>query len=213
MTTPLVAGVGVAAAALFGRELVKQYIKFKAAPAAARAYYKGGFQSEMTRREAALILGLREPAAEERRAADRGYGRSGSRERPRERYSGYDSRDRDRERRRGREHEEREDRPSKRSRAGEAEEQMGDPEEVKEDGGGEIEFDSGLTPEEIQMMAAFGIPFGFDSTQGKHVEDASANSGGVKVKSVRAGRQYMNRRGGFNRPLPAERTGIKVVRD
>lgn len=30
----------MAVAALFGRELVKQYIKFKAAPAAARAYYK-----------------------------------------------------------------------------------------------------------------------------------------------------------------------------
>lgn len=30
----------MAAAALFGREIVKQYIKFKAAPAAARAYYK-----------------------------------------------------------------------------------------------------------------------------------------------------------------------------
>lgn len=66
MTTPLVAGAGVAVAALFGRELVKQYIKFKAAPAAARAYYKGGFQAEMNRREAALILGLRESAAEER---------------------------------------------------------------------------------------------------------------------------------------------------
>jgi hypothetical protein len=39
-TTPLVAGVGIATAALLGREVVKQYIKFKAAPAAARAFYK-----------------------------------------------------------------------------------------------------------------------------------------------------------------------------
>lgn len=38
--TPLAAGVGIAAAAFIGREVVKQYIKFKAAPAAARAYYK-----------------------------------------------------------------------------------------------------------------------------------------------------------------------------
>jgi hypothetical protein len=38
--TPLVAGVGVAAAAFLSREIVKQYIKFQAAPAAARAYYK-----------------------------------------------------------------------------------------------------------------------------------------------------------------------------
>lgn len=66
MATPLVAGVGVAAAAFLGREMIKAYVKFQAAPAAARAYYKGGFQSEMTRREAALILGLRESAAEER---------------------------------------------------------------------------------------------------------------------------------------------------
>eukprot|EP00879_Flechtneria_rotunda_P002217 GHRR01002403.1.p1 GENE.GHRR01002403.1~~GHRR01002403.1.p1 ORF type:complete len:112 (+),score=33.23 GHRR01002403.1:263-598(+) len=66
MTTPLVAGLGVAAAALVGREAVKQYIKFRAAPAAARAFYKGGFQPQMTRREAALILGLRESATEER---------------------------------------------------------------------------------------------------------------------------------------------------
>ncbi|KAF8070937.1 TIM14-1 [Scenedesmus sp. PABB004] len=66
MSTPLVAGLGVAAAALFGREVVKQYVRFKAAPMAARAFYKGGFQAEMNRREAALILGLRESAAEER---------------------------------------------------------------------------------------------------------------------------------------------------
>lgn len=39
-SAPLIAGVGVAAAALLSRELVKQYVKFKAAPAAARAFYK-----------------------------------------------------------------------------------------------------------------------------------------------------------------------------
>lgn len=38
--TPLVAGVGVAAAAFLGREVIKAYVKFAAAPAAARAYYK-----------------------------------------------------------------------------------------------------------------------------------------------------------------------------
>eukprot|EP00878_Enallax_costatus_P012997 GHUV01013579.1.p1 GENE.GHUV01013579.1~~GHUV01013579.1.p1 ORF type:complete len:110 (+),score=39.33 GHUV01013579.1:431-760(+) len=66
MATPLAAGVGIAAAALVTREVVKQYVKFQAAPAAARAFYKGGFQQEMTRREAALILGLRESAAADR---------------------------------------------------------------------------------------------------------------------------------------------------
>lgn len=38
--TPLAAGVGLAAAAFISREVVKQYIRFRAAPAAARAYYK-----------------------------------------------------------------------------------------------------------------------------------------------------------------------------
>lgn len=37
-----------------------------------------------------------------------------------------------------------------------------------------------------------------------------ADAGAVKIKSVRTGRQYMNRRGGFNRPLPAEKTGQKL---
>lgn len=55
----------MAAAALVGKQVITQYVKFAAAPAA-RAFYKGGFQPEMTRREAALILGLRESASEER---------------------------------------------------------------------------------------------------------------------------------------------------
>lgn len=62
-------------------------------------------------------------------------------------------------------------------------------------------------------MQAMGIPFGFQSTQGKHVEDDGANAGAIRAKSLRQARQYMNRKGGFNRPLPAERTGKKVVRD
>lgn len=81
----------------------------------------------------------------------------------------------------------------------------------KEDGG--PTFDTELTAEELRMMQAMGIPFTFDTTQGKHVEDESANAGAVKIKSKRSARQFMNRRGGFNRPLPAERTGEKVVRD
>ena len=58
-----------------------------------------------------------------------------------------------------------------------------------------------------------GIPFGFETTAGQHVEDDAANVGVVKVKSTRAGRQFMNRKGGFNRPLPAEVTGVRVLRD
>ncbi len=77
----------------------------------------------------------------------------------------------------------------------------------------QVDFDADITPEEMQMMAAMGIPFGFDTTQGKHVDDDAANAGAVKAKQTRRARQYMNRRGGFNRPLPAERTGEVVPRD
>jgi len=58
-----------------------------------------------------------------------------------------------------------------------------------------------------------GIPFGFASTQGQFVEDEKANAGAVKIQTKRSARQYMNRKGGFNRPLPAEVTGHKVIRD
>ncbi|KAG2434499.1 hypothetical protein HYH02_012325 [Chlamydomonas schloesseri] len=70
MATPLVAGLSVAAAAFVGKQVVQTYIKFKASPglfsSVGRQYYKGGFLPEMTRREAALILGIRESAGEER---------------------------------------------------------------------------------------------------------------------------------------------------
>jgi len=60
---------------------------------------------------------------------------------------------------------------------------------------------SGLD-EEAQMAALLG--FGsFETTKHKAVEDNqnTANVGGVKKNPVRHYRQYMNRRGGFNRPL------------
>ena len=37
-------------------------------------------------------------------------------------------------------------------------------------------------------------PQGFDTTQGKHIDDDGANAGAVKIKSTRRTRQYMNRR-------------------
>lgn len=84
---------------------------------------------------------------------------------------------------------------------------------LPEPGGQEISLDAELSPEEIQMMCSMGIPYGFDSTQGKHVDDEKANAGAVKVKTTRSARQYMNRRGGFNRPLPAEQSGQRVGAD
>jgi len=51
---------------------------------------------------------------------------------------------------------------------------------------------------DVAMMAAMGLG-GFGSTKGKHVE--GNQEGATDVKKVRTWRQYMNRRGGFNRPL------------
>lgn len=58
-----------------------------------------------------------------------------------------------------------------------------------------------LTPDmdEAAMMAALGLPGTFNTTQGKEVPDG--NVAGVRVQSKRQYRQYMNRVGGFNRPL------------
>lgn len=60
-TTPLIAGLAVAAAAYAGRYGIQAWQAFKARPPTARMrkFYEGGFQSVMTRREAALILGVR----------------------------------------------------------------------------------------------------------------------------------------------------------
>lgn len=67
MATPILAGLGVAAAALAGRAALQAYNAMKTgASPSLRQFYKGGFLPEMTRREAALILGLRESSAEEK---------------------------------------------------------------------------------------------------------------------------------------------------
>ncbi|OUM70433.1 hypothetical protein PIROE2DRAFT_37289, partial [Piromyces sp. E2] len=49
---------------------------------------------------------------------------------------------------------------------------------------------------EAQMMAIMGFG-GFDSTKGKHVPGTDVSA--VNIKKKRQYRQYMNRRGGFNR--------------
>lgn len=56
----------------------------------------------------------------------------------------------------------------------------------------------GKTPEEQEMLKTMGF-CGFDSTKGKKVE--GNNVGEVHVILKRKYRQYMNRKGGFNRPL------------
>ncbi|KAJ3845283.1 hypothetical protein F5878DRAFT_599873 [Lentinula raphanica] len=60
--------------------------------------------------------------------------------------------------------------------------------------------EAGQVPEDddTAMMAMMGMA-GFGSTKGKHVE--GNQEGAVNIKKTRTWRQYMNRRGGFNRPL------------
>jgi len=48
------------------------------------------------------------------------------------------------------------------------------------------------------MVATMGLT-GFGSTKGQHV--TGNQDGASNVKKPRTWRQYMNRRGGFNRPL------------
>lgn len=62
MATPLIAGLAVAATALAGRYGIQAWQAYKARPIVPRMrkFYEGGFQATMTRREAGLILGIRE---------------------------------------------------------------------------------------------------------------------------------------------------------
>ncbi|KAJ9093897.1 hypothetical protein QFC21_006270 [Naganishia friedmannii] len=74
---------------------------------------------------------------------------------------------------------------------------------INPDGGG-AEGDDGESEgeddAEAAAMAAMGFG-GFGSTKGKHREGNA--EGGANIKKERTWRQYMNRRGGFNRPLDA----------
>lgn len=65
MASTAVIGAAVGSAALGARYLIRAWAAFKANPPA-RAFYRGGFQQVMNRREAALILGVREQAALEK---------------------------------------------------------------------------------------------------------------------------------------------------
>ncbi|XP_018474081.2 mitochondrial import inner membrane translocase subunit TIM14-1 [Raphanus sativus] len=59
---PFLAGVAVAATALAGRYGIQAWQAFKSRPPRPKIkkFYEGGFQPTMTKREAALILGIRE---------------------------------------------------------------------------------------------------------------------------------------------------------
>ncbi|KAL0441170.1 UNVERIFIED_CONTAM: Mitochondrial import inner membrane translocase subunit TIM14-3 [Sesamum radiatum] len=62
LASPIIVGAAVGSAALGARYLMRAWEAFKARPVVPRArkFYPGGFEQVMTRREAALILGVRE---------------------------------------------------------------------------------------------------------------------------------------------------------
>ncbi|CAN8259925.1 unnamed protein product [Cochlearia groenlandica] len=68
VVAPIIAGVAVAAAAYAGKYGIEAWQAFKARPPRPRfrKFYEGGFQATMTRKEAAMILGVRESVAAEK---------------------------------------------------------------------------------------------------------------------------------------------------
>ncbi|KIW67778.1 mitochondrial import inner membrane translocase subunit tim14 [Phialophora macrospora] len=63
MASTLAIGVGIAAAAFFGRAGLVAFRRYRnpnGLNALGRPFYKGGFESKMTKREASLILDLSE---------------------------------------------------------------------------------------------------------------------------------------------------------
>ncbi|XP_029016799.1 U4/U6.U5 small nuclear ribonucleoprotein 27 kDa protein [Betta splendens] len=151
----------------------------------------------------------RSPPRRERRRS-----RSTSRERERRRRERdrSRSRDRDRDRRRSRSrspHRRRSRSPPRRHRssslspARQKDRRDDDRKDVKEKTSKPIQISAedmqGKTEEEIEMMKLMG--FGsFDTTKGKKTT-GSVNAYAVNVTMKRKYRQYMNRKGGFNRPL------------
>ncbi|XP_061011111.1 U4/U6.U5 small nuclear ribonucleoprotein 27 kDa protein [Dama dama] len=155
----------------------------------------GGFQMGRSR--------SRSPRRERRRS------RSTSRERERRRRERSRSRERDRRRSRSRSPHRRRSRSPRRHRSTSPspsrlkERRDEEKKETKETKSKERQITEedleGKTEEEIEMMKLMGFA-SFDSTKGKKV-DGSVNAYAINVSQKRKYRQYMNRKGGFNRPL------------
>ncbi|KAK9522342.1 hypothetical protein VZT92_018815 [Zoarces viviparus] len=141
------------------------------------------------------------------RRAERRRSRSASRERERKRRERERSRsrDRDRERRRSRSRSPQRRRSSRspprrrRSTSSPSEERKDSKEKTVKPITISAEDMEGKTEEEIEMMKLMG--FGsFETSKGKKT-DGSVNAFAINVSMKRKYRQYMNRKGGFNRPL------------
>uniref|UniRef100_A0A8D3BE31 U4/U6.U5 small nuclear ribonucleoprotein 27 kDa protein n=1 Tax=Scophthalmus maximus TaxID=52904 RepID=A0A8D3BE31_SCOMX len=141
--------------------------------------------------------------------AERRRSRSTSRERERRRRERERSRSRDRDRRRSRSrspHRRRSRSPARRQRSSSlspTRQKGGRDDERKEAKEKSIQISEedmeGKTEEEIEMMKQMGFA-SFDTTKGKK-QTGSVNAFAINVSMKRKYRQYMNRKGGFNRPL------------
>ncbi|XP_020491991.1 U4/U6.U5 small nuclear ribonucleoprotein 27 kDa protein isoform X2 [Labrus bergylta] len=149
----------------------------------------------------------RSPPRRERR---RSRSASRDRERRRRERERSRSRDRDRERRRSRSrspHRRRSRSPPRRHRSSSLSPSRQKDRDERKDGKEKAskpiqisaEDMQGKTEEEIEMMKLMGFST-FDSTKGKK-SAAAANAHAINVSMKRKYRQYMNRKGGFNRPL------------
>ncbi|XP_032371073.1 U4/U6.U5 small nuclear ribonucleoprotein 27 kDa protein isoform X1 [Etheostoma spectabile] len=143
----------------------------------------------------------RTPPRRERRRS-----RSTSRERERRRREKERSRDRDRERRRSRSrspHRRRSSRSPPRRHPSSSTSPSDEGKHAKDKSAKPIQISEedmqGKTEEEIEMMKQMG--FGSFSTSKGKKTDGSVNAFAVNVTMKRKYRQYMNRKGGFNRPL------------
>lgn len=64
----------------------------------------------------------------------------------------------------------------------------------------QIPVDGEVTQEAVDMIQLMGFS-GFDTSKGKAHSDGSVKAHAASIQVKRKYRQYMNRRGGFNRPL------------
>lgn len=171
---------------------------------AGRGRRKRGVRSTDQRKKAARARGLRDNSVQ-----DLAQPPPLRRHQPRRRRERSRSRERDRRRSRSRSPHRRRSRSPRRHRSTSPspsrlkerrDEEKKETKEIKNKERQITEEDlEGKTEEEIEMMKLMGFA-SFDSTKGKKV-DGSVNAYAINVSQKRKYRQYMNRKGGFNRPL------------
>ena len=87
----------------------------------------------------------------------------------------------------------------------------GEAEEERDDQWDAGEQNEETNEEESELAKLMGFS-GFTTSHGSGKADACTKLSAARKQTTRQGRQYMNRKSGFNRPLPAEKTGEIVNR-